>query len=177
MANRARAPTSTSLTYAKVDPSKINQYPLPGDVIADLQDAFDYYDKEHNGYIIMTHFRNILHNFGFHKMSKKEIDDELKKANSDFLKKQAVEFDTVKYVVGYRWAKSGKDDEARECFKLFDKRDKDQINAGDLKQVLSNYLEFPVTENDIRDFMSECGGQIDGSGSISFKNFKNLYNS
>ena len=40
----------------------------------------------------------------------------------------------MKYVVGYRWTKSGKEDEARECFKLFDKRDRNYINAGDLKQ-------------------------------------------
>ena len=124
----------------------------------------------------MTHFRNILHNFGFHKMSKKEIDEEVKKADPEFLKKQAVEFDFVKHVVGYRWvAKQGKEEEAKECFKLFDKRDKDSINAGDLKQVLSNYLEFGVSENDIKDFISECGGNTDGSGNISFKNFKNLY--
>ena len=107
----------------------------------------------------MTHFRNILHNFGFHRLSKKEIDEELKtRADPDFLKRQAVDFDTVKFVVGYRWNKSGKEDEARECFKLFDKRDRNYINAGDLKQVLSNYLEFPVSENDIQDFINECGG-------------------
>ena len=97
----------------------------------------------------MSHFRNILHNFGFHRLSKKEIDEDLKRADPDFLKRQAVDFDVVKYVVGYRWNKSGKEEEARECFKLFDKRDRNYINAGDLKQVLSNYLEFPVSENDI----------------------------
>jgi Ca2+-binding EF-hand superfamily protein len=57
----------------------------------------------------------------------------LKRADPDFLKRQAVDFDVVKYVVGYRWNKSGKEEEARECFKLFDKRDRNYINAGDLK--------------------------------------------
>ena len=61
--------------------------PLPGDIIADLQDAFAFYDKDDVGYIQMTHFRNILHNFGFHSMSKKEIDDELKRADPEFLKR------------------------------------------------------------------------------------------
>ena len=72
----------------------------------------------------MTHFRNILHNFGFHRLSKKEIDEDLKKADPDFLKRQAVDLEVVKYVVGYRWNKTGKEEEARECFKLFDKRDR-----------------------------------------------------
>ena len=123
----------------------------------------------------MTHFRNILHNFGFHRLSKKEIDEELKRADSDFLKRQAVDFDTVKYVVGYRWNKMGKEEEAKECFKLFDKRDKGYINAGDLKQVLSNYLEFPVSEHDIQDFINECGGNVDGKGNIEFREFAKLY--
>ena len=52
-------------TAARVDASKLAQYPLPGDIIADLQDAFNFYDKEETGYISMSHFRNILHNFGF----------------------------------------------------------------------------------------------------------------
>ena len=40
----------------------------------------------------MSHFKNILHNFGFHKMPKKDIDDELKKADPDFVKRSAVDF-------------------------------------------------------------------------------------
>ncbi len=58
-------------------------FPLPGEILSDLQDAFKHYDKEETGQISITHFRNILHNFGFHKMSKKEIDDELKRNDID----------------------------------------------------------------------------------------------
>ena len=116
---------------------------------SDLQDAFNYYDKQGDGVISMTHFRNILHNFGFHKMSKREIDDELKKADPQFLTRLAIDYDSLKYVVGYRWNKGGNLEEAKECFKLFDKRDRNFITAGDVKQVLSNYLEFPISENDI----------------------------
>ena len=69
----------------------------------------------------------------------------------------------------------GKEEEAKECFKLFDKRDRGFINAGDLKQVLSNYLEFPVSENDIQDFINECGGNLDGTGNIQFREFAKVY--
>ena len=72
---------------ARVDLSRASQYPLPGDIQADLQDAFAFYDKEGNNWISMSHFRNILHNFGFHRLSKKEIDEDLKKADPDFLKR------------------------------------------------------------------------------------------
>ncbi len=76
-----------SMNSTKIDTSKLSLYPLPGDLLGDLQDAFNFYDKEESGYISMPHFRNILHNFGFHKMAKKEIDDELKKADSQFLQR------------------------------------------------------------------------------------------
>ena len=160
---------------ARLDPGKSNQHPLPGDILADLQDAFKFYDKENNDCITNVHFRNILHNFGFHRSSKKEIDEELKRTDAEILKRTHVDFDFIKYVVGYRWNKTGKEDEARECFKLFDKRDRSYINAGDLKAVLSNYLEFPVSENDIQDFINECGGNADGSGNIQFREFAKLY--
>ena len=122
-----------NISLARVDPARINTVNLPGDVLADLQDAFSFYDKENNGYITMTHFRNILHNFGFHRLSKKEIDEELRKHDPDFLKRTAVDLPTVKYACSYRWNRSGKEDEARECFKLFDKRDRNFIVAADLK--------------------------------------------
>jgi Ca2+-binding EF-hand superfamily protein len=51
--------------------------------MSDLQDAFKFYDKDETGYISIPHFRNILHNFGFNKMTKKEIDDELKRNDID----------------------------------------------------------------------------------------------
>ena len=161
------------MAVTKIDASKLAAVPLPSDILGDLTDAFAFYDKEENGYITMVHFRNILHNFGFHRMSKKEIDDDLKKADPDFLKRPVVDFDTVKYVIGYRWNKGGKDEEARECFKLFDKRDRNYINVTDIKSVLSNYLEFPVSEQDVADFMAEC--DPNGSGTVAFRDFMKLY--
>ena len=66
---------------------------MPPDVLYDLKQAFDLYAKDTNeNYILMSHFKNILHNFGFHKMPKKDIDDELKKADPDFVKRTAVDF-------------------------------------------------------------------------------------
>lgn len=124
-------------------------YPLPSEILADLQDAFKFYDKEDSGLISITHFRNILHNFGFHKMTKKEIDDELKKNDIDPNKRTSVDFDAVRLSIAYRWNKGGKEEEARECFRLFDKREKNYITANDLKSVLPHYLEFPVTDAEI----------------------------
>jgi Ca2+-binding EF-hand superfamily protein len=81
----------------------------------------------------------------------------------------------VRLAVSYRWNKGGgREDEARECFRLFDKRDKGYITANDLKQVLPNYLEFPVTDSEISELIQEC--DPNGSGNIVFRDFARLYN-
>ena len=71
------------ITFCAVEPSRLANFPLPSEIMSDLQDAFKFYDKDDTGYISIPHFRNILHNFGFNKMTKKEIDDELKKNDID----------------------------------------------------------------------------------------------
>ena len=138
-----------------------------------MQDAFNFYDKDSTGHISLNHFRNILHNFGFNKMSKKEIDDDLRKNDIDPTKRTQVDFDSVRSTVASRWHKSAKDDEARECFKLFDKRDKGYITMNDLKSVLPNYLEFPVTDNELQELISEC--DPNSTGNIREKEFMKLY--
>ena len=125
----------------------------------------------------MNHFKNILHNFGFHRLSKKEVDEELKRADNQFHTKNYsfVTFNFVKSVVAYRLMHKTKgiDDEAQDCWNLFDKRGKNYITGADLKQVLSSYLEFPVSENDIQDFIEICDGGMDGT--IKMQKFFELY--
>merc|ERR1712086_437696 len=70
---------------------KMGNAPLPSEMIADLTDAFQFYDKENMGYVSIPHFRNILHNFGYHKPAggKKEIDGDLERADFEFKKEIA----------------------------------------------------------------------------------------
>ena len=91
-------------------------------------------------------FRNILQNFGFHNMNVREIELELQKTEPQVLSYNYFDFSYCKQVVAYRWVKGtkepGREEEARQCFKLFDKRDRNVITASDIKTVLGSYLEF-----------------------------------
>ena len=122
-----------------------------------------------------SHFKNILHNFGFHNMSKKEIDEELKRHTIDLNKRKTFDFDIVKQVVTFRLMKSkGIDDEAKECFKLIDTREKNYVTANDLKASLTQALDFPVTEQDINEFLEIAGAD---DGHLHLNSFIKLYNS
>ena len=42
-----------------------------------------------------------------------------------------------------------------------------------IREIETNYLEFPVSEKDIEDFINECGGGE--SGNVQFRDFAKLY--
>ncbi len=72
-----RAPTVNIMAnVARLDASRANApSSLPGDMLADLTDAYNYYEKNLGlGVISIDHFKNILHNFGYHKSNKKDQD-------------------------------------------------------------------------------------------------------
>ena len=173
MTSTTKTKRTTEVNMARVDSQLETKFPLPGDTLADLSDAFNYYDKEAQGYITMPQFKNILQNFGFHAKQLKDQQEELRKNDPDILRRTGIDENACRAFIGYRWAKGGKQEEAGECFKLFDKKDRGIINAGDLKGVLNNYLDFPVTQQDIEDFIAMCGD--DGHGNVKLSEFQNFY--
>ena len=133
---------------------------LPMDMLNDLEECFNHYDEEGNGHIPDHLFRNILTNFGFHKMGPRDIETELQKSDPKIGDKNAMGLQFCKHVVNWHWHRglkdAGKDAEAQECFNLFDKKGKNTITIADIKPVLQDYLPFPPTDQDVQEFMAEC---------------------
>ena len=117
------------VNVARATGSKDYSQMLPGDMLTDLRLAFDYYDKDREtaGLINKEHFKNILHNFGFNKLSVKDREDELKKTDPEYAKRTFVDLEFCNHVVAYRWfdggkkKETGREQEAQEAFSLFDK--------------------------------------------------------
>jgi len=72
---------------------------------ADLQDCFNHYVEEGEIYIPDHLFRNILQNFGFHRMGPRDIEEELKKADVNYLSRNCMDFPFIRHVVTYHWVK------------------------------------------------------------------------
>ena len=159
-------------------PEKTNVGNMPPEMASDLEECFNYYAEENEYTIPENLFRNILQNFGFHKMGPRDIEEELKKSDAEYIKRTHMDLQFVKHVVAYHWNKgirseSGKEEEAKECFRLFDKRDRQVITAQDIKPVLAQFLPFPPTDQDVIDFIAECDKT--GSGHVTLADFKALY--
>ena len=171
---REETQKKSAMNCAKADTSKNYSNSLPGDLLSDLQEAFNFYDREETGLISMPHFRNILHNFGFHRLGKREIDADLIKCDQEFMKRNCVDFNFCKHAVAYRWAaKGGRDDEAKECFKVFDKKERGVVSLLELRTMLNEYISTSLNDDDVREFMREI--DPNNNGHIASKDFIKLY--
>ena len=64
---------------------------LPMEILNDLEQCFKHYDTEGLGYINIQLFKNILTNFGFHKMQNhRETEMELMKTDPEYPSRNAV---------------------------------------------------------------------------------------
>ena len=150
---------------------------MPADVMSDLKDAFNYYDKQNTGMISLQQFKNILHNFGFHRTAKKEMEDELRRHDIDLNKKMSFSLDDCKNWVSYKLTKGGgREEEAKDWYKLFDKKDKSHVSAADIKLVFGTYLKPTATDNEISELIqyADVSGNM---GKISLRDFVKFYNS
>ena len=130
--------------------------------------------------ISIAHFKNILHNFGFYRLTKREIDDEMRRADIDFPRRNCVDLTFCKHVIAYRWNKGGNVEEAKECFMLFDKNC-EKANHTTILQVLNKQAElgFTVDKEEVHELMMEVDPNYTGGDhqTISAKAFIKLYNS
>ena len=158
-----------------IDPSTIP--PLPTDVMSDLKDAFSYYDKQNSGTISLQQFKSILHNFGFHRMTMKEMEDELKRHDIDIVKSLSFSFEDCKNAVGYKMTKGGgREEEAKDCYKLFDNKERGHITQPDIKLVFGTYLKPTSTDAEIAELI-EFADQSNNMGKISLRDFIKFYTS
>lgn len=81
----------------------------------------------------------MLHNFGFSKLTKKDQDEVLKRADQQFLTRNCVDLAFCKHVIAVKFHKDGgSQEEAKECFNLFagtQKKDQDFITPAQIKQM------------------------------------------
>ena len=80
---------------------------LPNDMLSDLQDLFQFFDKDNIGLISQKSFESIIYNFGFNRISIKEKNDELVRTDPRFFERTGYDFNILKTVVNYRWNKGG----------------------------------------------------------------------
>ena len=90
------------------------------------------------------------------------------------MKRNAVDLAFCKHVIGYRWSyKNGRDEEAKECFKVFDKKERNVVSLIEIKTILGEYISSNLTDEDVKDFMKEV--DPNNTGHIASRDFIKFY--
>ena len=59
-------------------------------------------------------------------------------------------------MIAYRWiTRGGRDDEAKEAFHVFDKKDRNVVGIVEIRSVLQEYINPQMTDEEIKEFMRE----------------------
>ena len=93
---------------------------LPDDVLTDLKLVIDSLRKPDNPDINRSDVRSIVHNFGNYGIKKSEFDKLLKKLGINESKSYFNDSEIIEIVTSV-WFTNGKNEEANDCFKAFDK--------------------------------------------------------
>ncbi|OMJ96292.1 hypothetical protein SteCoe_17 [Stentor coeruleus] len=145
---------------------------LPDYLLEDLRIAFSLYEiPEFPGIIQTTQARGILWNFGFWRMTSKEFEKELDTNGVD-LSKNTIEWNELVNIVTKRYYQGGKDQELKDTFKIFDRREKGTTTVNEIKNSLQSKLEVPITEVEIAEMFEMAG--VPSGKSISLDDFMNL---
>lgn len=137
--------------------------------LEDLRIAFNLYESpESPGMIQMSQARGILWNFGFWRMTSKDFEKELTNNGID-LSRNTIEWGDLVNIVTKRYYQGGRDQELKDTFKVFDKRDKGITTVSDIKNSLQSRLEVPISETEVSEMLEMAG--LGGSGSITLEQF------
>lgn len=119
----------------------------------------------------MSQARGILWNFGFWRMTSKEFEKELTSNGVD-LAKNTIEWTELVTMVTRRYYQGGRDQELKDTFKVFDKREKGITSMNEIKNSLQTRLEVPISENEVAEMFEMAG--LAASNNISLEDFMNL---
>ena len=105
-------------------------------------------------------------------MTSKEFEKELSSNGVD-LSKSTIEWTELVNIVTKRYYQGGRNQELKDTFKVFDRREKGSATVGEIKNALQSRLEIPITESEITE-MFEMAGLVSGNSCISLEEFMNL---
>lgn len=101
-------------------------------------------------------------------MTSKEFEKELMTNGID-LTRNTIEWGDLVNIVTKRYYNGGRDQELKDTFKVFDKRDKGMTTVVDIKNSLQSRLEVPISDNEVTEMLEMAG--LANASNISLEDF------
>lgn len=171
--NPRRVPQAhTGKTLAPKQGNKLPDYLVRLMQVDDLRAAVTIYETEEQpGVIQMNYVRGILWNFGFWRLTSKDFEKELMSHDID-TKRTYLEWNELLSIVTRKYYAGGKEQEMKDTFKIFDRRDRGTTTVSEIKAALQSKLEVPVSENEVNEMFEMAG--LDPSNVITLNDFMSV---
>ena len=140
--------------------------------------AFKNYDKENKGEIPSSLLGTVMKNLG-HNLKPDQLQEAIEAVDSDG--SGWIDFDEFLALMARKTKEAQDEQELREAFRVFDTKNKGQIETGDLK-VIFKALDPNMSDDEIDAIITEVdedgSGTLDFEGNVSFLiYFLNILNS
>mmetsp|Transcript_10882 Transcript_10882/g.14158 ORF Transcript_10882/g.14158 Transcript_10882/m.14158 type:complete len:154 (-) Transcript_10882:70-531(-) len=147
---------------------QIKSSTLSEDAKAEIQEAFNMFDKDGDGHLTKVELRGVMKNLG-----QNFTDSELNEIMStmDLDKNGTIEFNEFLAMMGKKSMDTTDEEELRRAFRVFDDDDSGEIVISELRETFRK-LGQNITDEELRDIVSEVDD--DGDGTISFQEFVHI---
>merc|ERR1712029_61698 len=144
---------------------------LSEEQIGEFQDAFTYFDTDHDGIINSRELGSVLRQIG-QNPTEAELQDMVNDVDKDGT--GSIDFPEFLAMMAMKINEQNAEDEIREAFKVFDGDGNGFINRQELAVVMMNLGET-LTGAEIESMIEEA--DIDGDGQINYEEFYNMMTS
>ena len=147
------------IAIQKRKPTVFHDVPLPERVIIDIKDSFAYFDPENTGRITISQLKALLQYIAGVVYARKDLEMAIK----DIGDNKTVELKDAERIAYNVWLDAGYEQETKDMFKIFDRKDKGTTNIDEIRNVLQTRIVVPVLDEDIDELMKLLGVNSDTS--------------
>nr|XP_053653991.1 neo-calmodulin-like isoform X1 [Cherax quadricarinatus] len=144
------------------------EYGLTDDLVAEFKEAFMLFDKDEDGMITTAELGVVMRSLG-----QRPSETELRKlvGEVETCADGTIEFNEFLQMMSKKLKDIGNEDELKEAFKVFDKKNSGYLSSTELRHVMTSMGE-KMSEQEVEDMIKEAAPNSDGR--VNYEEFVNI---
>ncbi|KAK3872034.1 hypothetical protein Pcinc_022861, partial [Petrolisthes cinctipes] len=144
------------------------EYGLTDDLVAEFKEAFMLFDRDEDGMITTAELGVVMRSLG-----QRPSETELRKlvGEVETCADGTIEFNEFLQMMSKKLKDIGNEDELKEAFKVFDKKNSGYLSSTELRHVMTSMGE-KMTEQEVEDMIKEAAPNADGR--VNYEEFVNI---
>jgi len=152
--------------------SRLPAVVVRGRQMDDLKDAFNFFDQGKTGSVSLGQLKSMMQIFGMGGCTRREVDAYLGES-FDTSAKTLFTFNDVLKVVSAKWTSGGRENEFKQLYRIFDRKDKGFASPSEVRSALTGHLGPLIEEGEAQELL-QLAGIDDREGQLTSDQLLNL---